>query len=221
MRVFGVQEIGAAAALLREGGVLESSGTVDLSTASYPAAFFGVVHQLPIERALAKFFYGTPPVTGTAKCRFDLRFPLQAGWIRNLNGTVHAEATHGVVAGLKTFYLVMSFTNLTHYLTLSLPDSAVRGIPYEGLAGSASFRSGVLKTDDLYLHSQDVDIAASGTLDLPASRLNAVVKIQVFRFLQEVISRIPGVQLIFKNGHKILLPLPVHLQGPLDDIQAS
>lgn len=207
--------------LILEGGALDVAGEVVLSTRPAQAAFHGSAQNVPVDRIVERLWTGPPVLSGSGKTHFDLQFPLSAGWIQGLNGHASVHVEKGVLAALKNFYRVLAFTNLTNYLTFRFPNSSAQGVPFDLVDGDLTFKQGVLTTNNLFLASPDMKMAAGGALNIPAQTIHAVVKFQVFRFIENIVTRIPGIHWLFRNGHKILLPVPVHLDGPLNDVQLS
>jgi hypothetical protein len=204
-----------------EGALLDVAGSVDFSTRPARGNFHGFLRRASVDQLLGRLMNGTPVLSGTGKTNFEIRFPFSREWVAGLSGRASVHIEGGVLFALKNLYRVLSFTNLTNYLTFRVPESSAQGVPFDLLDGIVTAERGILKTEDLFLVSPDMKMAAEGTLDLPQRQIHATVKFQVFRFLENIVTSLPGLHAIFQNGRKILLPVPVHLDGPLNDIQIS
>ncbi len=197
---------------------LDLKGTFDLQTSSPLAHIQGTLQDIPLAFVVESFFNPPSPITGTADTTFALVFPLSTHWIQGLNGSLDLQAAEGVVHAFKTFYRIMSVLNLTTYLRLRVPQLTAQGIVYQSLEGHLAFQQGVLSSDDLFLKSPAMNLGFQGKVDIPAQRLDTQVRIELFRFLEDVLKAVPITHWIFKKPNKIFLPLVVAVEGPWNNL---
>ena len=131
------------------------------------------------------------------------------------------EVKDGVLKALKTMYRIMAVLNLGNYLRLRLPSVTAAGIEFDELSGHLVFQNGVLSTEDLFLKSPNMNIGAKGSLDIPGRGVKATLRLEMLRFLEDILRDVPITHWIFKKPNKIFLPLVVSLEGPWDDIRAE
>ena len=107
---------------------------------------------------------------------------------------------------------------MDNYLRLRLPQVKANGIVFESVAGHLIFKNGVLSSDDLFLKSNSMNIGAKGTVDIPGKHVDLVLRIELFRFLEDILKVVPITHWLFKKPNKILFPLVAAVKGPWDDV---
>ena len=193
-------------------------GTFDL-TAIHPQAHIqGDVQNIAVPPVVESFFKPPSPVTGTGKMSFTLTFPMSGQWINGLTGPIKVEIDNGLVRELKTIYRIISVLNLGNYLRLRFPQVTARGIQFQTLSGDLLFQNGVLSADDLFLKGPNMNVGAKGSLDIPGKRLKITLRLEMFRFLEDILRDVPITHWIFKKPSKIFLPLVVVVDGPWSDV---
>lgn len=200
---------------------LRMNGMFGLQGRGAPAHVQGRLTHVALESMLARFFRGKPAMTGTTECDFDLDFPLINTWIENLDGNASARLSKGVIRSFKTLYDVLSVLNLTNYLTLHLPQFHEEGIPYQSIVGHFTIDNGVFTTQDVFMKTDSSNVAVEGDIDFPGQEIDATVRIQFFRLIEDLLRAIPGVNWIIKNKQKILLPMTVRVRGPWKKVEVE
>jgi hypothetical protein len=190
------------------------SGILGLQGAGAPAHFQGHADHVPLEPFLARFFTTPPSMTGTAGFNFDFDFPLIGTWVEGLDGTLAVHAENGVIRSFKTLYDVLAVLNLINYLKLHLPKFHDEGIPYDALTGHFTVDNGIFTSKDIFLKTQNSNVSAEGVLDFPAQEIDATLRVQFFRLIEEFLRTIPGINWMLRDQHKILLPMVVKVRGP-------
>jgi hypothetical protein len=198
---------------------IDVTGTFGLGRENPLAHIQGDLQNIPVEFVVQSFFPGASPITGVGTANFDLTFPQSSDWIKGLNGTVHIDVTNGILKMLKAMYRITSVLNLGNYLRLRVPNLAAKGIEIEDLAGHLSFQNGVLSTEDLFLKSPNMNIGAKGMVDLGGRQVKVTLRLEMLRFLEDILRDVPITHWIFKKPNKIFLPLVVVLEGPWDDVE--
>jgi hypothetical protein len=211
---FEVQESGINVA----GMHLDLAGTFDLSKANPEAHIQGKCLNIPMTTVIESFFPAPSLITGSGTADFSLSFPLSDGWIKGLSGPVQVEVKDGVLKTFKTMYRIMAVLNLGNYLRLRLPKITAKGIEIEDLSGHLTFGNGVLYTKDLFLKSPNMNLGVKGSLDIPGRQMKATLRLEMLRFLEDILRDVPLTHWIFKKPNKIFLPLVVSLEGPWNNI---
>jgi len=197
---------------------LDLTGSFDLARTTTPAHIQGNLQNIPMTHVVESFFTPPSPLTGIGQVNFNLAFPLTSDWTKGLNGPLQVEIHNGVVKALKTIYRISSVLNLGNYLQLRLPRVKAEGIEFTTLMGHLTFQNGMLSTEDLFLKSPNLNVGAVGTLDIPGKRLKTTLRLEMFRFLEDILKAVPITHWIFKKPNKIFLPLVVTLEGPWDAV---
>jgi uncharacterized protein YhdP len=197
---------------------LDLAGMFPLSQTNVPAHIQGSLRNIPVATVVESFFTPPSPISGSGQADFTLTFPLSEQWIRGLNGPIHVQVTNGILRFLKTFYRITSLLSLDNYLRLRFPQVTAKGIIFDSIAGNVTFKNGVLSTDDLFLKSHSMNLGAKGTLDIPAKRIKTTLRIELFRFLEDLFKVVPITHWIFKKPNKILFPLVATVEGPWENV---
>jgi hypothetical protein len=193
------------------------TGTFGLAKTNTQAHIQGDLQNIPVTSVVESFFPAPSPITGTGQADYALSFPLTTDWIKGLNGTIQLEVKSGVLRALKTIYRITSVLNLGNYLRLRFPRLTAAGIEFERFAGHFTFQNGVLSSDDLFLKSPNMNVGFKGAVDMPGKRINSTLRLEMFRFLEDILRDVPLTHWIFKKPNKIFLPLVVKVEGPWDN----
>ena len=179
------------------------TGSFDLAGSSPMAHIQGTLGNLSAPFIIQSFFAGRSPLTGTGQSDFDISFPLSSHWIQGFNGMLHIQLNHGVVRELKTIYRIISVLNLGNYLRLRFPQVTAQGIEFDQLEGHFTIAQGVFSTEDLFLKSPNMNIGVKGALNVPGKRLQATLRLEMFRFLEDILKDVPITHWIFHKPNKI------------------
>ena len=197
---------------------LDLTGIFDCSKANPQAHIHGDLANIPMTSVVESFFPAPSPITGAGTAAFDVFFPLSESWQKGLSGPLQVDVKGGVLKALKTMYRIMAVLNLGNYLRLRLPTITARGIEFDDLSGHLTFQNGVLMSEDLFLKSPNMNIGAKGSLDIPGRQVKATLRLEMLRFLEDIMRDVPITHWIFKKPNKIFLPLVVSLDGPWNDV---
>jgi hypothetical protein len=194
------------------------SGTFGLASINPQAHIQGDVSNIAVAPAVESFFKPPSPISGTGKMSYSLTFPMSNNWISGLSGSIQLEIDNGVVRELKTIYRIMSVLNLSNYLRLRFPQVTAQGIQFQTLSGHLTFQNGVLSSEDLFLKGPILNLGARGSLNIPGKLMKITLRLEMFRFLEDVLKTVPITHWIFRKPSKILLPLVVVVDGPWDNV---
>jgi hypothetical protein len=199
---------------------LDLTGTFDLAKINPRAHIQGDVLNIPVATAVETFFPAPSPITGFGTANFNLSFAISENWVKGLSGPLEIHVKNGVLKTLKTMYRISAVLNLGNYLRLRFPHLTAKGIEFNDLSGHLTFQNGVLSTEDFFLKSPNMNIGVKGSVDLPARKVKATLRLEMLRFLEDILRDVPITHWIFKKPNKIFLPLVVVLEGPWNDIEA-
>jgi len=195
------------------------SGTFELTQLNPHAHIQGDVQNIAVAPVVESFFKPPSPVTGTGKISFTLAFPMSDSWIQGLSGPIQLEIDNGLIRELKTIYRIMTVLNLSNYLRLRFPQITARGIQFQTLSGHLTFQNGVLSSEDLFSKGPTLNMGARGSVNIPARRIKISLRLEMFRFLEDILKDVPITHWMFKKPSKILLPLVVVVDGPWDNVE--
>jgi hypothetical protein len=200
------------------GTVVQVTGSFGLG-AQGQAHIEGSLANIPVGSVLESFDPVHVPLTGTGRCTFDLTFPLSNQWLQGSSGQFSLEVGQGLCRSFKTIYRVAALLNLGNYLRLRLPQVAAQGIPFDSLTGHLRLFGGVFYSDDLFLKSPNMNVGLQGAADVVNQRLDIVLRIQLLRFVEDILENVSGLCFILRGKNKILLPLVVSVKGPWDHLE--
>jgi len=200
------------------GMLVQMTGAFDLQGTTRRAKIRGTAANIPLQSVLESFFAPPAAITGTGQMDFDLQFPLTKAWSNDLSGLMNVQIVSGVIRRLKTVYRIISVLNLENYLRLRLPEVTAQGIPFNTLTGHVVAQVGVFSSEDLFLKSDSLNIGAKGNVNIPQKNLHLILRLEMFRFVEDILKQVPITHWIFKKPNKILFPLVVTLEGPWDDV---
>ena len=103
-------------------------------------------------------------------------------------------------------------------LRLRFPTITAKGIEIDDLSGHLAFLNGLLSTEDLFLKSPNMNLGVKGSLDLPGRQMKVTLRLEMLRFLEDILRDVPITHWIFKKPNKIFLPLVVSIDGPWNDL---
>ena len=206
-----------------EEAAVRLTGTFGLQGKGAPAHIEGKAEHVPLENLFCALFYRARPSSRAMRgLEFQLDFPLVSeSWVENLDGVVSAHAEKGFVRSFKTLYDILAATNLVNYLMLHLPHFHEEGIPYDSLTAHLTVENGIFSSKDVFVKTENSNIAAEGVLDIPGQEIDATLRVQFFRLIEDMLHAIPGVQWIFKDQHKIILPIIVKVRGPWRQVEVA
>ena len=135
-----------------------------------------------------------------------------------LCGPLQVEIKGGILRQLKTVYRIVSVLNLSNYLRLRFPQVTAQGIMFQSITGDLTFKNGVLSTENLFLRSPNMNIGVRGSLDIPGRSVETTLRLEMFRFLEDILRDVPITHWIFRKPSKIFLPLVVNISGPWNNV---
>ncbi len=197
---------------------LDLKGTFGLAPVNPQARIQGALQNIAVAPVVESFFAPPAPISGTGQLSYTLAFPLTASWIQGLSGTLQVQVNTGILRFLKTFYRITSVLNLGTYFRFRFPKLTAQGIAFETVTGHLTFQNGVVSAEDLFLKSPSMNLGAKGSVDIPGARMDAKLRIELFRFLEDVLKVVPITHWIFRKPTKILFPLVVTVVGPWDNV---
>jgi len=200
------------------GMYLDLTGVFDFTTAGPRAHIKGNLLNIPMTSVVESFFPAPSPITGAGAVQFNFTFPLSKDWIKGLAGPVQVEVKSGVLKAFKAMYRIMAVLNLGNYLRFRFPTITAKGIEIDDLSGHLAFENGVLSTEDLFLKSPNMNLGLKGSLDIPGRQMEATLRLEMLRFLEDILRDVPITHWIFKKPNKIFLPLVVSIDGPWNDL---
>jgi uncharacterized protein involved in outer membrane biogenesis len=134
--------------------------------------------------------------------------------LRNLKGTVRADARDGRVMKFAFLGNILSMGNIASLMKADGPKLDAQGFPYRRLLVAGRFGEGRFFVDEGAFHSDALGLAANGwiALDRPESRLTVLVA--PFSRLDEIVRKVPLVGYIIGGA---FTSVPIGVSGDIRD----
>jgi len=147
--------------------------------------------------------------------RGDVYLEGEAGrnFVPTLHGGLSVEIENGVLNKFTVLSKVFSLLNVSQLFSFQLPDMVEKGMPYQNLSLTAAIDDGVVRTEDLLLRSEAMDLSFVGDYDLPRNRLDAVLGIKPLKTVDKIITKIPIAGWILGGKDRALITAHFRITG--------
>ena len=196
------------------GGRYEGALTVGLDGAA--PAFRWNARLTGVDVAAATAFAGQPDtITGRLTGQMDLtgRGADAAAAIQSARGTARVNIVNGIIRNLGLVRSVVLATSMR----ADARDQGAGGSdePFSRLGATLAIANGTAGTNDLLLESENLRLAATGTVRLDGSAVNLKGKVQ----LSDALSKQAGRDLVRYTQEEGRVTLPATITGPADDLK--
>ncbi|PLX96785.1 MAG: hypothetical protein C0622_14055 [Desulfuromonas sp.] len=128
-------------------------------------------------------------------------------------GGIHMEVFDGVLRKFRTLASVFSVLNISQIFTGSLPDMDKEGMPFALMEGSVRVGDGQLRTDDLKITSEAMNLSLVGTQSLVDDKLDFVMGVMPLRAVDKVLTKIPIAGWLFGGENEALVTALFEIKG--------
>ncbi|HTY56382.1 MAG TPA: AsmA-like C-terminal domain-containing protein [Candidatus Binataceae bacterium] len=157
------------------------------------------------------------PIVGKLNANADLWADTNADFFETMAGTMRLDATHGVLRRFRLLSRVLSFIDLSRWLTARIPDPNVNGLPFDNLTATFAGKEGLFYTQDLLLTGPAMTISAVGDVNLVRSTLNMQLGLRPFSTVEKVVGAIPILGRGIADQHNSILAAYFNVRGPIRD----
>jgi uncharacterized protein YhdP len=92
------------------------------------------------------------------------------------------------------------------------------GMPYDKITATLSFEDGIVSTQDLFIHSDAMNISAIAKIDMPRGEfVDTAVGVQPLQTVDKVVARIPVVGWILTDENRSIMTVYFEVKGSLDN----
>jgi uncharacterized protein involved in outer membrane biogenesis len=201
------------------GGSFAGKGRIDFGTKDGPRYQASVnLKNIAAERLLhalgtTRELTGALSIEGELTAKGDTLAEVKASSLGNLR--LHCEK-----GSLRKFALLsklFSILNVSQLFKFKLPDMVSGGMPYDEIKASFSFKDGLVRTDDLFIDSEAMNISLVGQFDLVKDQLDVTIGVKPLQTIDKVVSRIPIAGWILTGKNKSLITTYFEAKGSLDN----
>jgi hypothetical protein len=141
--------------------------------------------------------------------------------IRSSNGLYHINISRGVLKKFPLLSKIFSVLNVSQLFSLQLPDMASGGMPYDEIKGTLTLRDGVIVSNDLFMHSEAMNMSFIGKTDLVNQTADMTVGVQPLQTLDRSVRHLPVVGWLLTDEQKKFISVYFSVKGPWADISVT
>ncbi|WP_456434442.1 YhdP family protein [Thermosulfuriphilus sp.] len=154
--------------------------------------------------------------------RFDLSGHLEARGKENplaeeSQGNFQFSASEGRIYRLSLLSKLFTLLNPLEIFRGGLPDLVKEGFAYEKIDGQAELKDGILKINYLAIDGRPMKIFAEGKINLLTSQADLEILVAPLKTIDSIVSKIPILGFVLTGKKKVLISIPVKVEGPLND----
>lgn len=159
-------------------------------------------------------------LSGTLESNFYIEGEL-GRYLPTCRGGINLRLDKGLMRGFTGISRALALFNVGKILTLNVPDIDREGLLFDRIAGSATIRQGVARTDNLTMTSSAFDMALIGSDDLVNDRLDFILAVKPLQTVDKVLSSIPLAGWILTGEKKALVTAQFRISGNAGDPQVE
>jgi len=168
-----------------------------------------------------QLLHRTSLVSGTLRGDFYLEGRAGESFVPTSRGGFSARISDGELKRFRILGKVFSLLNVSQLFSFQLPDMSAEGMPFDELTATARLDKGVLRTEDLLIHSNAMDIGLVTDYNLNSNELDGVLAIKPLKTVDSLISKIPIAGWIIAGEDKALVTAQFTLKGKASDPEVS
>lgn len=132
-------------------------------------------------------------------------------------GGVHFQVSDGTLRKFRGLAQVFSLLNVSQIFAGKLPDMDKEGMPFSLMEASIQIADGQLKTEDLRVTSEAMNLSLIGTQGLVDKKLDFIMGVMPLRTVDKVITSIPIAGWVLAGEDKALLTAQFKIEGTTAD----
>ncbi len=131
-------------------------------------------------------------------------------------GGIHLQVKDGTLRKFRGLARVFSLLNISQIFAGKLPDMDKDGMPFTLLEGSIRVANGRLRTEDLHVVSEAMNMSLVGDQSLVEDTLNLDLGVMPLRTVDKVVSNIPVAGWVLAGDKKALFTAHFKITGPTE-----
>ena len=138
--------------------------------------------------------------------------------VKSLQGELNLSAEDGFIYQDAQAAKLLSFLNITSMFRDRIPDLRTAGFHYDSLLVQGTMDKGILSIDQAKLEAPIMQIAANGTIDIPAKKVNIQGLVAPLQTINKIQEMLPVIKHIVPSS---LVAVPVDISGDFSDIRVQ
>jgi uncharacterized protein YhdP len=140
---------------------------------------------------------------------------------KTARGTLGLSVERGTLRRFNSLSKIISILNVSQLFSLSLPDMAHDGMPFNRITATIGVKDGILTTQDFFIDSNVMHITSVGSIDIVREKMDMLIGVQPLQTVDRIVSRIPVVGWILSGGDGSLVTTYFEAKGDLNDPNVS
>ncbi len=140
---------------------------------------------------------------------------------KTAHGTLSLSVERGTLRRFSSLSKIISILNVSQLFSLSLPDMAHDGMPFNRITATIGVKDGILTTQDFFIDSNVMHITSVGSIDIVREKIDMLIGVQPLQTVDRIVSRIPVVGWILSGGDGSLVTTYFEAKGDLNDPNVS
>ncbi len=136
---------------------------------------------------------------------------------QNAMGGIHIQISDGTLKKFHGLAQVFSLLNVSQIFAGKLPDMDKEGMPFTLMEGSIQIGSGQLKTEDLKITSEAMNLSMVGTQGLIGDELDFNLGVMPLRTVDKIITSIPIAGWVLAGKDKALITAQFKIEGTSEE----
>lgn len=177
----------------------------------------GHVENFPADSIYRDVLQQKSLVTGTMRGDFYLTGLAGESFLETSLGGFAIEIQDGVLRRFKILSKVFSLLNVSQILSFKVPDMAKEGMPFQKMTGTMKLESGLLQGEDLWIHSEAMDMSLVGNYDINTHRIDALLGIKPLKTVDKIITNLPIAGWLLAGEERSLVTAHFQISGEAKD----
>lgn len=128
-------------------------------------------------------------------------------------GGMHLQVNNGTLRKFRGLAKVFSILNVSQLFTFKLPDVDREGMPFTLLEGSVRFENGWMRTEDMRVIGEAMNLSLLGQQSLVEDRLDYHLGVMPLRTVDKVVTSIPIAGWVLAGEDKALFTAHFKIEG--------
>ncbi len=160
-------------------------------------------------------------VRGKLRGDFYLIGETGANYLPSSYGNFSIQIHKGVLHQFQFLSKVFSLLNVSQIFALQLPDMDLEGMPFDTLSANLQLDKGILRSEDLKIHSEAMNQEYIGQLNLLNKQLDLNLAIHPLGTVDKIVSHIPVAGWLLTGDDRALLTAHFNITGTTDDVSVA